>query len=163
MKSFINIVVSSSLSWVRIRSKCLSVTGHCCTKINTQNHKILINLFNRLFFIWTKLFSQRQIKQHKQSIHIHYKTFNNFIKSHPNHSYLLQNVIFNSFYLAFMLWPCVCLCLLQVRVLQKWINGCSWFLVQRLSPACPILCCKEIQVSPKIRAPPPGTLSQTLD
>ena len=45
----------------------------------------------------------------------------------------------------------------------KWLNVSSWFLAWRLPSICPKLCCKEIQVSTKIRVLPYGTLTQTLD
>ena len=39
----------------------------------------------------------------------------------------------------------------------KWLNVSSWFLAWRLPSICPKLCCKEIQVSTKIRVLPYGS------
>ena len=64
--------------------------------------------------------------------------------------------------LAVALCLSVCVCLSQVGVLSKWMDGSSWFLACRLS-AHHTLCSKEIQVSTKIRALPSGTLSHTPD
>ena len=57
----------------------------------------------------------------------------------------------------------LCLCLSQVSVLSKWMDGSSWFLASRLLSTYPTLCYKEIQVYTKIRVFPTGTLSQTPD
>ena len=54
-------------------------------------------------------------------------------------------------------------CLSQVGVLSKWMDGSSWFLACRLLLTYPTLCCNEIQVSTKMRALSSGTLSQTQD
>ena len=54
----------------------------------------------------------------------------------------------NSMTVWYMLWPCHCACLSQVRVLSKWLNGSSWFLEQRLSAAYPTWCCMGIRASP---------------
>jgi len=63
---------------------------------------------------------------------------------------------------------CVFLCLSQVDVLLKRINGPRWFLARRLYPSTYTLFCKEIRVGKnnkynKITVVPFGTLSQTLD
>ena len=59
---------------------------------------------------------------------------------------------------------CLSVCLShQVGVLSKRLNESDWFLARELPSTYPTLCCKEIQVSPKIRALPSGTLLQTLD
>ena len=55
--------------------------------------------------------------------------------------------------LSVCLSVCVCVCL----------NQPSWFLAWELHSTLPTLCFKEIQVSPKIRVLPSGTLPQTLD
>jgi len=51
-----------------------------------------------------------------------------------------------------MLWPYVCLsvslCLSQVGVLSKRMNESSWLLVWELPSTYPVLCLKEILVSP---------------
>ena len=49
----------------------------------------------------------------------------------------------------------VCVCV--------YLNQPSWFLAWELHSTLPTLCFKEIQVSPKIRVLPSGTLPQTLD
>jgi len=56
-------------------------------------------------------------------------------------------------------WPCVCLsvCLSQVGVLLKWLDGSSLFLERGLLSTSPTLCFKEIQVSTKIRVLPSVT------
>ena len=46
---------------------------------------------------------------------------------------------------------CLCVCLSQVGVLVKWLDGSSWFLAWRLVLTCPTLYFKEIRVSTKIR------------
>jgi len=57
---------------------------------------------------------------------------------------------------------CLSVCLSQVGVLSKRMDGLSWFLAWRLV-IYPTLCCKEIQLSTKLRVLPSGTLSQTPD
>ena len=52
---------------------------------------------------------------------------------------------------------CLSVCLSQVGVLLKWLDGSSWFLAWRLPSTSPILCFKEIQVCTKIRVLPSGT------
>ena len=61
-------------------------------------------------------------------------------------------------------WPClsVSVCLSQVGVLSKGMNGLIWCLACGLLSTSLTLCFKEIRVSPKIRALPSGTLLQTL-
>ena len=49
---------------------------------------------------------------------------------------------------------CLSVCLSQVGVLLKWLDGSSWFLAWRLLSTSPALCFKEIQVTAKIRALP---------
>jgi len=51
----------------------------------------------------------------------------------------------------------VSVCLSQVGVLLKWLDGSSWFLAWRLLSTSSTLCFKEIQVCTKIRALPFGT------
>ena len=57
----------------------------------------------------------------------------------------------------------VSVCLSQVGVLSKWVDGSSWFLAHRLLSTRPTPCFKEIHLSTKIRVLPSGTLSQTPD
>jgi len=54
---------------------------------------------------------------------------------------------------------CLSVCLSQVGVLLKWLDGSSWFLAWRLLSTSPTVCFKEIQVSAKIRVLPSGTFS----
>jgi len=56
---------------------------------------------------------------------------------------------------------CPSVCLSQVGVLSKWLDGSSWFLAWRLRSTSPTLCFKEnkIQVSAKIAVLPSGTFS----
>jgi len=51
----------------------------------------------------------------------------------------------------------VCVCLSQVGVPTKGINGSIWSLTWRLLSTSPTLCFKEIQVSTKMRVLPSGT------
>jgi len=46
---------------------------------------------------------------------------------------------------------CVCVCLSQVGVLLKWLDGSSWFFGMEASFDQSTLCFKEIQVSTKMR------------
>jgi len=55
----------------------------------------------------------------------------------------------------------VSVCLSQVGVLSNRINESRWFWARELPSTFPILCYREIQVSPKIKVLPSGTLSQT--
>jgi len=55
----------------------------------------------------------------------------------------------------------VSVCLSQVGVLSNRINESRWFWARELPSTFPILCYGEIQVSPKIKVLPSGTLSQT--
>ena len=48
-------------------------------------------------------------------------------------------------------------CLSQVGVLLKWLDGSSWFLAWKLLSTSHTLYFKEIQVSAKIRVLPSGT------
>jgi len=64
--------------------------------------------------------------------------------------------------LAVSLRLSVSVCLSQVGVLSKWMDGSSWFLARRLLSTCPTLFFEEIQVYPKIRVSS-GNLSQTPD
>jgi len=48
----------------------------------------------------------------------------------------------------------VSVCLSEVGVLSKWMDGSSWFLAWELPSTCHTLCYKEIQVSGKIRYSP---------
>ena len=48
-----------------------------------------------------------------------------------------------------MLAMSVCVCLSQVGVLSKRLDGSSWCLVCRLLSTSPTLCCEEIQVTTK--------------
>jgi len=57
--------------------------------------------------------------------------------------------------LAMALCPSVCLS--QVGVLLKWLDGSSWFLAWRLLSTSPTLCFKDIHVSTKIRVLPSVT------
>ena len=57
----------------------------------------------------------------------------------------------------------IALCLVQVEVLLKRLNGLSWFLAWRPISTYPTLCSKEIHVTSKIRVLPSGTLSKMLD
>jgi len=43
------------------------------------------------------------------------------------------------------------------------MDGLIWFLAQKLPSTTPTLCCKEIQVSTKIRVLVSGTFSSTPD
>ena len=54
---------------------------------------------------------------------------------------------------------CLCVCLSQVGVLVKWLDGSSRFLAWRLVLTCPTLYFKEIRVSTKIRVLSSGTFS----
>ena len=54
---------------------------------------------------------------------------------------------------------CLCVCLSQVGVLVKWLDGSSWFLAWWLVLTCPTLYFKEIRVSTKIRVLSSGTFS----
>jgi len=56
---------------------------------------------------------------------------------------------------------CPSVCLSQVGVLSKWLDGSSWFLAWRLLSTSPTLCFKEnkIQVSAKIAVLPSETFS----
>jgi len=45
----------------------------------------------------------------------------------------------------------LCLSVYEVRLLQKWRDGSSWFLTRRLPSTCSTLHFKEILVSPKYR------------
>ena len=65
--------------------------------------------------------------------------------------------------LAMALCLSVCLCLLQVGVLSKRLNESRWFWARELPSTRPTHCYKEIQVIPKMRVLPSGTLFQTLD
>jgi len=67
--------------------------------------------------------------------------------------------------LAMTLCPSVsvAVCLSQVGVLSKWMDRSSWFLACRLLSTYHTLCCKEVQVSTKIKALPSWTSSQNLD
>jgi len=57
----------------------------------------------------------------------------------------------------------VSVCLSQVGVLLKWLDGSSSFLAWRLLSTSPALCFNEIQVCTKIRVLPSGTFLWTLD
>ena len=46
---------------------------------------------------------------------------------------------------------CLSVCLPQVGVLSKWLDGLIWFLSWGLLSTSPTLCFKEIQVSTTIR------------
>jgi len=59
------------------------------------------------------------------------------------------------------LWPCVCLS--PVGILLKQLNKSGGFLREKLSLTYPILFCNEIQVPPKLKVLPSGTLPQPLD
>ena len=61
--------------------------------------------------------------------------------------------------LAMALCPCLSVCLSQVGVLSKRMDGVIWFLTWRLLSTSPTLCFKEIQVSTtKIKALSSGTV-----
>ena len=86
----------------------------------------------------------------------------------PERRQLRSRPLISSFYprdamLARLPAMALCLCLSQVGVLSKRLNESGWFLVWELLSAYLTLCCKEIQVSSKIRALPSGSLLQTLD
>ena len=51
----------------------------------------------------------------------------------------------------------------QAGTVSKRLDESSWFFSRRLPSTFPTLCCKEIRVSPKIRALPSGILSETPD
>ena len=51
--------------------------------------------------------------------------------------------------IALCLSVSVSVCLSQVSILLKRLNGLSWFLAWRLPSTYPTLCFKEIQVTPK--------------
>jgi len=53
----------------------------------------------------------------------------------------------------------VYVCLTQVGVLSKGMNGLIWFLAWRLLLTSPALCFKEVQVSTKIRVLPSESFS----
>ena len=57
----------------------------------------------------------------------------------------------------------VSVCLSQVGVPSKRLNESGWFLARELPLTYPTLCCKEIQVSSKIRVLHAETLLETLD
>ena len=57
----------------------------------------------------------------------------------------------NDAMLARVLAMTLCLCLSQVGVLLKWLDGLSWFLACRLLSTYTTLCYKEIQVFAKIK------------
>ena len=57
----------------------------------------------------------------------------------------------NNAMLARVLAMTLCLCLSQVGVLLKWLDGLSWFLACRLLSTYTTLCYKEIQVFAKIK------------
>ena len=57
----------------------------------------------------------------------------------------------------------LCVCLSQVGVLSKRLEGSGWFLAWRLPSTYHTVCRNEIQVSTKIRVLPSGTLSYTMD
>ena len=63
--------------------------------------------------------------------------------------------------LATALYPCPCLsvCLSQVGVLSKRMDGIIWFWACGLLSTSPTLCFKETEVSTNIRVLPTGTLS----
>ena len=52
---------------------------------------------------------------------------------------------------------CLSVCLSQVGVLLKWLDGSSSFLAWRLLSTSPALCFNEIQVCTKMRVLPSGT------
>ena len=58
---------------------------------------------------------------------------------------------------------CLSVCLSQVGVLSKWMDGSSWFSACRLLLTSSTQYYKEIQVATKIRVLPSGTLSKTPD
>jgi len=58
---------------------------------------------------------------------------------------------------------CLSVCLSQVGVLSKWMDGPNWFLACRLFSTFATLSYKEIRLSPKIRALPSKTFSWTPD
>ena len=91
---------------------------------------------------------------------------------------IVLNIYFNNFYRVTLCYSAVCtmalcllvlvylsvgLCLSQVGVLLKRLNGLSSFFAWRLRSNCPTLCYKEIRVTPKIKALHSGTLSKMLD
>jgi len=61
--------------------------------------------------------------------------------------------------LAIALCLSVCVCLSQVGVLSKGMNGLMWFLAWRLFSTSPALSFKEIRVFTKIRVLPSGNFS----
>jgi len=65
--------------------------------------------------------------------------------------------------LAIALCLCLSVCLPQVGILSKWMDGSSWFWHIWLLSTYPTLCCKKVQVSTKITVLPFGTLSKTPD